>query len=363
MKKATTKNYRKAGLKDCIGMLSLMIILCQLAHQSVLANTTAKNRNDVYQILSKLDTELELDDLDIWINEKAPNPSITIGNTIYFTMKSNEPVFYTLIHVDSKGNTVLINPATAADRDKGSDYIVYPPLVDGCKVYDLDERCYILSNQLVQSKPIGQDAVFLLASKEKIPYETLGMNESDDFKLLGKEIPIIEDLVQRINSQSNNNPISVVKYTYAVESENTQYTTRAISKKVNEVAEGYDDALIFNNINFAFNSSELTVRGFVELDGLGSALVGMQEQLGAIPVVELTGHTDSVGSESYNLTLSKQRAESAKQYLVAEHGLPVDAIRTAWKGENEPMDSNDTKKGRAMNRRVVLRIPNSGGAQ
>jgi len=83
----------------------------------------------------------------------------------------------------------------------------------------------------------------------------------------------------------------------------------------------------------------------------------MQEELGEIPLVELTGHTDSIGTADYNLTLSMQRAESAKQYLVTEHGLPVDTIQTAWKGESEPMDTNDTKQGRAINRRVVLKIP------
>jgi len=357
MNQKPTKNIRKQALKSFIAMLLLFVLSSQLIHQSAQANTTAKNRNDVYQILNDLNSELELANLEIWVNERSPNPAVTVGNTVNFTMKSAEPVFYTLVHVDSKGNTAILNPSATADLHKGSDYTVYPTRIGDCEQDDSSKLCYSPGNQLIQSEPIGQDAVYLIASKKIIPFETLGMNESDDFKVLGKELSSIKNLVQRINSQTRNNPISVVKYTYAVESIKTQYTTRAISKKVNKLADGIDESLTFNHINFAFNSSELTIDGFRELDGLGSALVGMQEKLGEIPLVELTGHTDAIGSSEYNFTLSRRRAEAAMQYLVTEHGLPIEAIQTNWKGENEPMDTNDTKKGRAMNRRVVLRIP------
>jgi len=347
-------------------MLWAFLILSHFVLQSAQANTIAKNRNDVYQILSKLNSESVLTDLDIWVNEKAQNPTVNIGDTVYFTMQSAVPAFFTFVHVDSKGNSVLIKPETTDTRGRGSYSVVYPPLDYECTEFEIVISCFDADNQLVQSQPIGQDAVFLIASKKPIPIEILGMNESDDFKDLGKELTSIEKLVQQINSQTNDNPISVVKYTYAVESTQTQYTTRSIIKKVNSLATNNDepivvadDSLVFNNVNFAFNSSELTAEGRIELDGLGSALVGMQEQLGEIPLIELTGHTDSVGSATYNETLSMYRADSAKQYLVLEHGLPVDAIQIAWKGESEPMETNDTKKGRAMNRRVVLKIPRS----
>jgi len=310
-------NNHKHGSTGFIKLLTVLAVLSQIVLQSVQANTTAKNRNDVYNILSTLNSQLNISDLDIWVNENANNPSVTIGDSVYFTMKASSPVFYTLIHVDAKGTTTLIKPTSTATGDQGSRSLVYPPLVGGCKEYELNERCFDEHYQLVQSEPIGQDAVFLLASQQAIPHEVLSMDESAT----------------------------------------TQYTTRSIRKKVNNVAKGTEESLVFNNINFAFNSSELTIPGRVELDGLGSALVGMQEQLGEIPVVELTGHTDSIGDEAYNDTLSKQRAESAKQYLVSEHGLPIDAIQIAWKGETEPMDTNDTKSGRALNRRVVLKIP------
>jgi outer membrane protein OmpA-like peptidoglycan-associated protein len=75
--------------------------------------------------------------------------------------------------------------------------------------------------------------------------------------------------------------------------------------------------------------------------------------------VLIEGHTDSVGSDEYNLALSQRRADSVKDRLVAE---AVDAARiiTVGYGEKYPVESNDTKAGKAQNRRVELIILNEG---
>jgi len=312
----TLEGHRGPYVKRLTGMLAVVLVFAQMLLQSAAANTTAKNRNDVYRALSELNAELELNGLDIWINENAENPSVNIGDRVFFTMTSAEPAFYTLVHVDSKGSTSIVKVGSSGTGDGVVDPVVYPPLIGGCREYKLDPTCFDPNNGLVQFEPIGQDAVFLLASKQPILDSVLGMLATDNFKLLGKDMTEIEGLVQRLNRQADDNPIAVLRYTYSVDSPNTQYTARSISKKVNRVADGIDESIVFNNINFAFNSSVLTVPGRIELDGLGSALVLMEEELGQIPTVELTGHTDSIGPEAYNITLSRDRAESAKQYLV-----------------------------------------------
>jgi len=65
-------------------------------------------------------------------------------------------------------------------------------------------------------------------------------------------------------------------------------------------------------------------------------------------------HTDSVGSEAYNLKLSEKRAESVKQYL-EEKGIPASSIKTQGFGEAHPVADNGTEEGRAKNRRVELK--------
>jgi outer membrane protein OmpA-like peptidoglycan-associated protein len=71
--------------------------------------------------------------------------------------------------------------------------------------------------------------------------------------------------------------------------------------------------------------------------------------------VLIVGHTDNVGTDEYNLGLSQRRAESAKSYLVSM-GIPSDRIRTAGRGESEPVASNETDPGRQRNRRVEIAI-------
>ncbi len=73
--------------------------------------------------------------------------------------------------------------------------------------------------------------------------------------------------------------------------------------------------------------------------------------------VEVAGHTDSIGSDAYNQTLSEARAEAVKTYFV-EHGVPDAQMTVHGYGESEPLDSNDTEEGRERNRRVELRILN-----
>ena len=70
--------------------------------------------------------------------------------------------------------------------------------------------------------------------------------------------------------------------------------------------------------------------------------------------VEVGGHTDSVGSDAKNQALSEKRAKSVKDFLVKE-GIEAGRLSTKGYGETAPVDSNDTKEGRANNRRVAFK--------
>lgn len=71
--------------------------------------------------------------------------------------------------------------------------------------------------------------------------------------------------------------------------------------------------------------------------------------------VLVEGHTDSAGPEDYNMNLSKQRAESVTNYLIAQ-GISSTRFTTKWYGESQPKEDNATAEGRAKNRRVELVI-------
>jgi OOP family OmpA-OmpF porin len=72
--------------------------------------------------------------------------------------------------------------------------------------------------------------------------------------------------------------------------------------------------------------------------------------------VELDGHTDSIGTDEYNMDLGKRRAESVKRYLVEKFGIDASRISTKSLGESMPVSTNDTPAGRQNNRRVVANI-------
>ena len=71
--------------------------------------------------------------------------------------------------------------------------------------------------------------------------------------------------------------------------------------------------------------------------------------------VEISGHTDNVGSDAYNQELSLRRAQSVKNWLV-QRGVAGNRMKTVGKGENEPVASNDTAEGRAENRRIEFYV-------
>jgi OOP family OmpA-OmpF porin len=71
--------------------------------------------------------------------------------------------------------------------------------------------------------------------------------------------------------------------------------------------------------------------------------------------VKVDGHTDSQGSDAHNLDLSQRRAEAIREYLVG-HGTAPERLTAQGFGENKPVADNDTAEGRALNRRVELKV-------
>ena len=72
-------------------------------------------------------------------------------------------------------------------------------------------------------------------------------------------------------------------------------------------------------------------------------------------VIEIGGHTDTQGSENYNLTLSGKRAESVVKYLI-ENGIQAPRLKSKGYGFSIPLTENSTEEGRARNRRTEFKI-------
>lgn len=101
---------------------------------------------------------------------------------------------------------------------------------------------------------------------------------------------------------------------------------------------------------FDFDKSVLKPEAKAKLDDL----VGKTKDI-ALEVIIAVGHTDSVGSDGYNQTLSVKRSEAVKAYLV-EKGIEKNRVYTEGKGEKQPVADNKTAEGRAKNRRVEIEV-------
>ncbi|MGB9912350.1 MAG: OmpA family protein, partial [Candidatus Kapaibacteriota bacterium] len=110
------------------------------------------------------------------------------------------------------------------------------------------------------------------------------------------------------------------------------------------------ESIRLNNIFFDYNDYKLRSESFLELN----RLVKLMKEKPDL-VVEISGHTDNIGSNAYNLNLSLMRAKSVAEYLIA-NGVEPKRLQVRGYGSKFPIDSNDTEEGRQKNRRVEFKI-------
>ncbi len=108
------------------------------------------------------------------------------------------------------------------------------------------------------------------------------------------------------------------------------------------------------DILFAFDSYRLTDRALDTVRDISKSLEGRAKGRR----ISIEGHTDSLGSEGYNLELSRNRAQSVARQL-NNNGIPKSQISVIGLGETKPIASNNTESGRQRNRRVEVILENS----
>lgn len=108
--------------------------------------------------------------------------------------------------------------------------------------------------------------------------------------------------------------------------------------------------IVLHDITFETDKAVLTAEAKQSLDNVIAGLKGQPSM-----ELQIDGHTDSTGGAAHNLKLSKERAASAKKYLV-DSGIAASRLQTEGYGETKPIASNKTKAGRAENRRVEFKV-------
>ena len=113
------------------------------------------------------------------------------------------------------------------------------------------------------------------------------------------------------------------------------------------------DDLVLNmpsNVTFATNEASVQPQFRATLDQVADVLKQYNQTY-----IDVYGHTDSTGSDSYNLSLSQRRATSVADYLTSR-GVQSARLGTRGFGETQPVASNDTEEGKAANRRVEIKL-------
>jgi outer membrane protein OmpA-like peptidoglycan-associated protein len=103
---------------------------------------------------------------------------------------------------------------------------------------------------------------------------------------------------------------------------------------------------------FEFGRTELPAEAKAAIDQM---IDGLKAQTSAV-WIEVEGHTDNIGDERYNEQLGFNRAEAVKRYLYEQHQVPLHKINVISYGEAKPVAPNNTREGRAQNRRVVIKV-------
>ncbi len=120
-----------------------------------------------------------------------------------------------------------------------------------------------------------------------------------------------------------------------------------------ELAEGkflYETVLSSDRFRFEVDRAELSDEARAALDEFAEQLKVDNKNV----FVEIQGHTDATGSDDYNMKLGQQRAEAVRLYLSGNHGLALHRMSVISYGETAPVSDNETREGRALNRRVSL---------
>ena len=150
------------------------------------------------------------------------------------------------------------------------------------------------------------------------------------------------DLTGRMNITPEEVVVGLTPQPSQVRTRGLKPTTRGLQPGLSTVAV---------TIHFAFDSAEILPHAIPNMQSLGRALASPEL---APYQIRIEGHADSTGPDAYNLGLSRRRANSVKQYLLQHFDIEAERLIAEGRGETEPIATNDTRAGRAKNRRAEL---------
>ncbi|MBW2389276.1 MAG: OmpA family protein [Deltaproteobacteria bacterium] len=275
--------------------------------------------------------------LKVWANEGDDLP-LEEGTPISFHFQAREDVHLTAMYLDADGNLVLLYPApegTALRKDEQLDL-------------EAGEA----------TTPYGQESLFVVATKQPISRESLGIDSTDAYAVLEHDAAMkaanrLREIVAQGGAIGGVPAARVDLHIVPTSSTGQGYTRGGIVQYFTEATRSLHRPKLNLDINFESGSADLMdeVRG--DLDVVGQAL--SDERL-AGKHFRLVGHTDSQGDEDYNQSLSESRARAARQYLMENYQIDPARLDSMGLGESKPMMDGSDAGAMRRNRRVELEL-------
>jgi outer membrane protein OmpA-like peptidoglycan-associated protein len=137
-----------------------------------------------------------------------------------------------------------------------------------------------------------------------------------------------------------------------VAAQNADQANRGLDN-LRQVVSNIDDYKLQSSVSvpFNFNQYKLTADAKQDLDKLVTDVKPDRRFF-----IAVEGYTDNVGPKDYNEGLSRRRADSVVEYLVAQHDIPIYRIHMIGLGEEKPVDTANNRAARAKNRRVEVKV-------
>jgi outer membrane protein OmpA-like peptidoglycan-associated protein len=171
------------------------------------------------------------------------------------------------------------------------------------------------------------------------PYKVKWSNNST-----GAELRNLPGGVYKYVASDNNNCLSTGTVTFV----EPRIVKDEFVEGLKNIEEG--SAIVLENIFFEFNKTDLLPESYIELNKIADFMIENN-----INRIEISGHTDSEGSDAYNQKLSEGRAQAVVNYLISRGVHPV-SMEAVGYGKTRPIDTNLTEEGRAKNRRVEFML-------
>lgn len=339
-------------------IFSILLFMCVF----IVSDTYADNaRQRVINELNNIDNNWQASQFKSWINS-GDKEVLRVGDKVVFHFSSQEKSYLTILHVDAYG-VVSVSFPLMSERGEG--------ILEAGKIRLLPGRGDDFT--IEAEPPIGRDSIYILATKQPVDREALGLSIDET------SIPVEEAklFLNDLNSSLSGNRVAVAKIEQNIigRSGNVGYNEndvvavfekkplmRSFSRRKTSSSQSSRPQSIPKQqqmvkaklnlyINFESGSDQLTDVAKENLDQVGLAF---QRQSLSHKKFVLSGHTDDVGEDEFNLALSERRANTAKDYLMNKYQINATRLSTLGYGESKPIEAGNNQFARAANRRVEI---------